>query len=159
MNCDFSGKSRIGSWFMTTSSLSQIWVQMVKRRKEGTSEAESNKWMTGGEIRGCQRPTGPNRAGGCKWAFLIEAIEIRPGLGQMHILLVQQICRTNKICICPNPGRISVFTIFQLCQPIAQPTLVSQKTQKNQTLAYCLHSNPTIHKFCDRPFWTWVFAL
>ena len=29
----------------------------------------------------------------------------------MHILLVQQICFTNKICICPFQGRISIASI------------------------------------------------
>ena len=69
------------------------------------------------------------------------------------------ICCTNKICICPNLGRISVFTTFQLSQLITQPTLVFQKTLKNQTLVYCPYSNPTLQKVCLRPFWTWVFAL
>ena len=69
------------------------------------------------------------------------------------------ICCTNKICICPNLGRISVFTTFQLSQLITQPTLVFQKTLKNQTLVYCPYSNPTLQKVCLRPFSTWVFAL
>ena len=37
--------------------------------------------------------------------------EIRPGLGQRQILLLRQICCTYKICICPNPGRISIASI------------------------------------------------
>ena len=51
-----------------------------------------------------------SQSGGCKWAFLIEAIEIGHSRGEMHILLVEQICCTNKNCISPRLCRISVFT-------------------------------------------------